>query len=535
MRRVLVLLAALAGAAFGLEACGGSGGGGGVAPNTRRGASVIALPFLPSAAGETLTLGLTNLASSPAPVTVTAFHAAGGAYGPGAVPILLPANGAEELSLSTFTGLGGSAGGWLQVDTRDVGTLDPVTGVPVSVSTTGLVTAVMMRSIGSTETDAAAGLAPRGDRAEVTVDEHTIDVQVVNLSYVPMAGGAIRTAADFDVVIYDESGGISDAGTVNVPASGAFSIDPGLLQLGQVQIVPTPAPGQSAPAGTVFRFGIAALEDDPQVLIETRYLEPAEANAAQLDVAFDLRFGTDAAGNVYDFGIYLANPSPTSTSVTVNQIRTAGGAPLLASPRIVTLAGHAAKFESTTTVESLGLDAGEQSVFNDIFGNVDLAVGMAEVSVQLSIPRGVNVTARDYDSRFKAYRRILAAYRLSTSVAIPNMEVEPFTTTGVKNEAVFTNRQTGSVTLNVRAFTPGGTQYQLPSVVLPGLTQVRWSPDGQIFREDPTDTTSPPVPFMTFFFSTSGGTFFDGLRTRVDATDLIFFVRPYAVYDLRQE
>ncbi len=75
MRRVLVL-ATLA-ATLAVAACGGGSDDSALPANANPGPAVMALPFLPTLAGETSTLGLANLSNTFAPVTLTAFTPAG--------------------------------------------------------------------------------------------------------------------------------------------------------------------------------------------------------------------------------------------------------------------------------------------------------------------------------------------------------------------------------------------------------------------------------------------------------------------------
>jgi len=188
---------------------------------------------------------------------------------------------------------------------------------------------------------------------------------------------------------------------------------------------------------------------------------------------------------------------------------------------------------ASTTLDSRGLDTGEVSVFQDIFGNVDLATGLTTFSANFSIRDGVNLSARDFDSRFKAYYRILPGYRQTPDVVIPLMDYQTVATTGVRNYAVFTNPFDNVQQVNIRAFTPGGTEYILDPVSLGANGMVWWSPDGLVFREDPSDTTGPPVPTMTFLFSATGGLFYDGVRQRVDALGRILYRRPFVIRNLR--
>ena len=76
-------------------------------------------------------------------------------------------------------------------------------------------------------------------------------------------------------------------------------------------------------------------------------------------------------------------------------------------------------------------------------------------------------------------------------------------------------------TVFVRGFTPGGTEYILDSFTVGPFRRVRWSQDGTIYREDPFDLLLPPVAFMSFEFSSTGGLHY-GARTEIKDTQGIF-------------
>ena len=77
--------------------------------------------------------------------------------------------------------------------------------------------------------------------------------------------------------------------------------------------------------------------------------------------------------------------------------------------------------------------------------------------------------------------------------------------------------------------TPGGTVYVLDPVTIGSQMRVRFSPDGNIFREIPNDPLSPPVPYISVGLSSSGGLFYNARKTTRNAQDLILFMRPSIV------
>ena len=91
-------------------------------------------------------------------------------------------------------------------------------------------------------------------------------------------------------------------------------------------------------------------------------------------------------------------------------------------------------------------------------------------------------------------------------------------------------------TVNVRGYTPGGTEYiDIAPLVLPAFSRIWWSADGLRFTEDPSSTTEPPVPYMSFLFSATGGVYFDARRWRVDNLGQIRFQVPFYVRNLRTD
>jgi hypothetical protein len=482
-----------------------------------------------------LTLGLSNLSTFPAPVTVTPFTPAGLLYPGGATTVVLPSRGSERYPLTTFTGAGTTLGGWLQVETRDITTLDPVSGNPTPLPTSGFVVPVMMRRLTSIEADAAGGIGFRATRAEVTISEFTTSVQLINTSWTPMVGGALGEDATFDVVVYDALGSVESTTPTTVPAYGSVRVDVAATELGQVQVVPTTGLGQVAPVGTNYRFAIAGLEEDPQVHIESRFIELSDYGSGQFDVGFDLAWGVDADFNIHDFGVFLGNPTASPIAVQLTSLTRDNGTNMLAAPRLVALDAHATKFMASTTLDSRGLDTGELSIFDDILGSVDTATGLTTFSARFAVSSAANVSARDYDSRFKAYYRIVPGYRQTPDVLIPAMDYATVTTGGTRNYAVITNPFGSSAQVTVRAYTPGGTQYVLDPITVAPYSMFFYSPDGNVFREDPTDVTAPPVPFVSLQLSGSGGLFYDGVRQRVDATGLILYRHPFFVRNLRAD
>ena len=409
--------------------------------------------------------------------------------------------------------------------------MDPGTGLPTLSNTTGWIAATMFRALGTTETDGAGALAPRSTAATVTLTEQTRSVQLLNWS--DDTSGGVVAAVDFRILVYDAYGEIQSTSTRTVLGNGSIRVDVANVVDGLVIVTPV-----SAPPGAEVNFGLAALEDDVRVLIEARYLEFRDPVPTQYNVAFDVEFGEDADANIHDFGVYLSNPTNSGANVLLNAIYDGSGASVLPQPRQISLSPASTKLEATTTFDSRGLDfdAGEVSVFNDIFGNVDFATGFGEYTIVFSVPSSVNISARDFDSRFGSYHRIIPGYRQTTDVLVPSFDIETSSLGGTRNWIVIMNPYQNAQTVNVRGYTPGGTEYiDIEPIVIPAYSRIWWSADGLRFTEDPSSTTQPPVPYMSFLFSASGGIFFDARRWRVNNLGQILFQVPFYVRNLRSD
>ena len=114
------------------------------------------------------------------------------------------------------------------------------------------------------------------------------------------------------------------------------------------------------------------------------------------------------------------------------------------------------------------------------------------------------------------------------------VNVPSATNLGVRNFVTLMNPGNNDRQINIRGFTPGGTEYLLGTVIVGAQRMLEWSPDGTIWREDPSDTTGPAVPFMGFRFTSNGGIYVNARRIRNGpVTNEILSMRPHAWRDLR--
>lgn len=461
------------------------------------GACEYAIPFLPATGttGETLVFGFKNLTSSEVTVPATAYSAVGAPYAPGPVPVVIPALGEVRIAAPVFTG-GAFLGGWLGVDT---------TG-PAK----GLVVVYVDRVILTTKASAAKALTFRDGEVFGALSPFATSYQVINHS--KTAGGA-PTVATYDITMYDPFGTVVSTmpGVVFGPnASMTFPIVPGTVgMVSATPVAPLPADPLTA---------VAVREDVLPVHSEYRYRHEEETRLTTVSYAFDLEFGRDSpgAGNVHDFGVVLSNPTASLETLTINAIYRDGGTAILSTPRFVSIDPDSTKFLATRTIDSFGLDigGGEVSPFADLFGDVAVAPSVSTFTLLVTAPAGVDISARHYDRLFGSYCRIVPPRRLTTTVNVSNMPIQTTTAGAIRTYVDLMNPTAFTQTIFIRGYTPGGTEYVLDSLSLGPFRRVRWSQDGTIYREDPFDLLLPPVPYMSFEFSSTGGIHF-GARTEI--------------------
>lgn len=511
-----------------LPACGGGGDDGGLGAAVK-GPDYYALPFVPSAAGESLTIGFRNLTTTTGTAYVTAFLPSGVAYGPGMVAVSVPAQGGVQRPLALFTGPAITLGGWLEIETRDPMTLDPVTGSPTPTATSGYITAYTERFESMLDTDGALGAAFRDDFSYVSFSPFTIAYQIINRSYTPGAGGETSEAVTVDVVEYNAFAVPGATIPTVIPANGSILYVP-TVSSGRIEVTPSAA----TPPGVEVRIATAGLESDPQVFVEARLVD-IERGSFQRYVGFDVEFGTDTAGNVYDFFVQATNATGSNATFTLDGVYASDGSALLATPRTIGLDAKHTKLLATTNLDSEGLDTGESSPFADIFGPVESQLSLDVVTLVFNVSGDVSISARGWN-RFKSFYRILPGRKLTTSVAALGINVPTTTSAGARNYIVLMNPRQNPVTVNIQGFTPGGTQYFLDPVTVPAYSRIDWSADGLRFTEDPSDTTQDQVPFMAFLFTGQGGMFFNARRTWRDLIDMeVRAIAPQVIRDLRAD
>ena len=518
----LLVLSVLLG--LGLPACGSGGGDDADFLGLSPGPFAFGLPV--GFGGSVDILSLTNKSGLHAPVFVHGYTAAGASYGPGS-DLVIPPFGTIELPLSSALGGPGTAGGFVYVDSRDVDVLD-ASGLPTPVATSGFVYPTIERRIGGVNptADVYEGFVFRSTPVSTTVHSETTAVQVYNASVDFAAGGAVPKPISVGIKEYDLDGTLVTDTTATIFDKATFAFTPTVAH-GMVMV--TPVSGAD-----LFQLGIRGVERAFYTSIEQRYKRDSDFHLPELrEVGFEVDFGSDIAGNTYDFGMLLSNPSDEDKTVVLQAIYRGGGAePMLAAPRFFTVTAHTTVFMATSNALSFGLKIGESSFFDDLFGNVFAFAGFEAVTLSVQVPREVNVSVRRFDPAFDSFYVVQHGILRTNAAAALHLPIEPFLGTGNYNEVILTNIIDRPIDVPIRMTTPGGTEYILDTITVPARSRLIWSPDGLQRREDPTDTVGPLVTRACFRFSPTAGLYFRARRRELNTVGAIILISPQIVRDL---
>jgi hypothetical protein len=473
--------------------------------------------------GASKLLGLKNLANQDALVYVGEYFGLPGC-GVG-TPVTVPGNGELRLNVAFLSG-------WIHVETRDPLTLDPVTGLPTNVATTGHVQAYLAaeRTTQDAESMPACNFALSGDVVRTT--PVTDEVTLFNRSYLPMGGGAVCQAADFTAWYYDSAGDPIGSLSFTVLASSFFTIPLGPLAgggVGQIYVTPDPFPQTAAP-GTVFNFALATMEDEDLAYQNGLPFRATPRPTRQMELP--LTFGRDPFGNYVDFAMAMTNASDSPTNVALNSMRGEGGEFIKSLPRIITLPARGTRWFATTETNSVGLESGEVHPFADLFGDVFLETTLKHFHVSLSVPGDVAFSARVFEPGGYTHNRTVRPAIVSHGALVSDVVVQSSTASATRNWVHLMNPNPNSIEVFIRGFTPQqGTGYDFPSVMIPAGGMRRWSPDGINVSEN--SAAAPPieprVPLLSFLLSSGAGFGVEGMRERRDGANFFVFTTPLIV------
>jgi hypothetical protein len=487
------------------------------------GPAFMALAFLALGPGEIQTLCLSNYSRDDATVYVTAMTDLGGMYPPGMTAVTVPGLGAVDVPVSTFTGAS-PTGGWLLVDTRDVTMLDPVTGFPTPTATTGRIVAALGRDFLGQDGDTTPSSIMDGEVRHLPFLPWSNSIQLINYSASEMVGGSIPQPITLDVDWLDAFGVSYDSDTFILPPNGSMTVAIPASPSGAGQAEVTPV--GPFPAGFHPQIAAATWETVQQVHVETRFIDVRNDDLRELGVDFD--FGVDAAGNYKDFGLLANNTTDEDQSFVIRSVRDASGAELLSgAPWTVLLEPFATKWLASRTLDSLGLDVGEASPFDSDFGDVTQQVMLDVAYAEVSVPKGVELGFRLFDSVFDSFYRIApGSGARENHEFLAKLAVATSLISAERNFVSVMNPTGTMLTITPRVYTPEGTEYIMPSVLLNARARLDLSLDGNVFRNDPTDLNEAPVPFVTMRIPVLGRMFANSRRERRDNQGLIIFITP---------
>lgn len=494
MRRIALLGLALA-ALLPLVACG-TGAGGNAAGGAFEGPAELALPVF--ADGALKALVLRNLATQDAPVKVTTVP--GGAT----ATYNVPATG--ELRVAV-----GLAEGWLIVDTRDPGT-------QAVLSTTGFVEPYLWAERAGPDGEAA--MAAVFQSTEAILPVHPATDRALLLNHGPAGSFTVCTfAADGTLLSVVPQVVAQDASAV-LDLSGLAGT------AGHLSVLP--------PGGGGAAYAVAALEDedlvyesDDRVERVSRLLTGGGSSLATLVVDF----GRDgSSGDTRDFDLLVANGTDAGGTFTLHAVYDGGGNAVLAAPRLLSLSPRASRLYATTLADSIGLGVGETHPYADLFGDVFTRSSVGRYHLIVSVSDGVFLTGRAFDPFAQEFGARLRPVGLHHSVSVLVSDAQTTTQSGIHSEVLIENPNNGPIQVAVRGFTETeGTEYVLPTLVVPARSVLAMSADALGLTEVVGDTISPPARNLRLRYSSNAVFGLFARQTRQSPQELLVLVTPYIV------
>jgi hypothetical protein len=494
--RLLTLTALLA-----LGACGTAGDGSGTTIESIFGPIRLALPAFDD--GTNKTLALRNLAGTDATVDVSTALLTPLLGSPFTVPAL------GELRIPVA-----AADSWLLVTT--------------TAPTEGLVEPYLLTERSGPDEEAVGAAVLASTQSAIPIHTLTDKVLFLNASTIGVVPAA--TAADFLFTFHatDGTATLLTGAPILVGTQSTLVVPVPLGSVGHLSVVPAPFP-QTAPAGTDFAFTLATHDDNDIVLDvddQRRLLDAGSFSSADLI----LDFGKDAEGNYHDFDIVASNVSDAPTSFTITSIRDFSGAPIKVTPRTVNLLTRQTRLYASNVADTVGMTLGEVHPFADLFGDVFAASGLTRFRMALSISDGVFLTARQFDPLaldFAMRARPLARRHTNSSLI---SESQTTTAGGILNFIQLSNPTSGPMTVNMRAFTQiEGTEYVLPSVMVPAYGMLDFSADALGLREIVGDLTSPEVRNLRIVALSNIAFVLRAFQRTRNGAELIVMVRPHII------
>jgi len=504
-----------------LGGCGTSGSDSTFASGV--GPAELALPVFDD--GTNKTLALRDFSGSGAPMTVAVTAVPGGPQPPFSLagsPFTVPARGELRLGVPLVEG-------WLLIET--------------SGPSTGLVEPYLLTERSGPDEEATQAAVFARTQSAIPIHRLTDTVLFLNHS----ENGGVPTAVDFVFTFHGTDGSSTpilptgpgvlpgpSPDSVNIEGDTSVTLPPLPGSVGHVSVeplpfVPAPPPNQTAPLTTEFAFTLSTHDDNDIVLDvddQRRLLDGGVVSIADLI----LDFGKDAEDNYHDFDIVASNVSDAPASFTIQAIYDAGGNAILLTPRTVNLLARQTRLYASNLSESVGLVNPEVHPFADLFGGVFSATGLTRFRMALSISAGVFLTARQFDPLaldFAMRVRPIARHQ-TTSVLIS--EAQTTTAGGILNIIQISNPTGGTMTVNLRAFTETrGTEYVLPSVMVPPFATIEWSADALGLREIVDDLASPEVRNLRIVLISNIAFMVRPYQKTRNGADLLVMLRPHTI------
>jgi hypothetical protein len=324
---------------------------------------------------------------------------------------------------------------------------------------------------------------------------------------------------------------------VLVPANGFVDIAPlfGAGNVGHLSVIPTaPAPAYAFGEG----FTLAAHQDEGLVVeVDDRDSETHNGVTRLMDengtlsAEFMVEFGRDpVTGGFEDFDLLVSNFTETAASFTVQSIWDEFGNPIKTTPRTFVMPGRQSRLFATTVADSLGLQVGEVHPFAHAFVDVFVAADRRFVRMNLSVDLRLLMSGRVFDPAALEFATGVrpTAIRRTTSVLTSNLQTS--SASAIANWVHLSNPTNQPIVVDVRAFTLElGTEYQLPSLVIPPQAITRFRADGLHLKEEPGVPILADVPIVRFLFSSSAPFGTRGRGESRDGSGLLLFVTPHIV------
>ena len=429
--------------------CGGGGGGG---DGTEDGPADWVIPFVPTLGSRSLEVGLRNLDGGATTVDVMAYRPDGMAYGP-MFPITLDGHDEESLPLATALSGFAAAGGTIYVRT-------PSRRVEVWFDVDAPLDDAAEASRAFALPDLVAP-PPGPFWTGVNVTTLTTSVQIIN------AGGV---AAPITVTAFEES-------TVD-PSAPPVAHAVVLAPFAAAESRLFSPDGLSGIPGFVGSFLVESATPVAAASEEDITFDVPRTAMASRSMAVALSFGRDPRTIVptfVDFALVARNDGDTSRTISITRVSASDGSPIFAGSRAIALAAHESRAVPTT-----------DAPFDDLFGDVLATAGIQHVSIELSVPAGVDVAFRQFEPQFLAAN--MSVTPSPTGHVLIASDVRPAASFAslVRTYATVINPTSSEITVVAEALIPQPAGFDATATVLDTLTipahgRVNLSPDGTTY------------------------------------------------------